>query len=576
MIGRHIRNYQITAHLGEGGMGSVYSATDDVLGRNVALKMLHSTLTNQPQFLDRFRKEARVLAQLLHPNIAVIYNFIEQDDNHYMVMEFVEGRNLEWIQKNYPRLPVKIVVAIFLQALEGLRHAHKKGILHRDIKPANLNLTPDGTVKLMDFGIALMAGEQRLTQVNRIVGTIEFLAPELIQGKPPSPASDIYAVGATMYELLTGRLPFESNSDFNLMQDILKKKPLAADRLAPSIGKSLSNIIMKSLEKNPEDRFADARVFQQALLTACPEAKDVDLSIVYTLPVAVATQVVQVSSANMPAANRLSTIAAGIRSLATFINTQFASMQLKHLALIVAAIVITGSVFLLASGGKSSDQGTTTKVGAIIKDSTIEPLSESGEQILTLPVQQAQVVIPEPNPEEKTGVEKTDEPRKEEDKSTQKKKGKTVPPAEKEARDEEIKDVAKKEPDPVPEPIKEEPPPKPKPAARSVQLDARLEVSLYLLNPLDAATAQSGQQLQFSVTSPVSYNGEIIIENGALATGQIKSVSNKKISIVFVNVTSRSGQKLPFISTEFSGRIAHMLSSRSYSASLRKGIVINL
>ena len=165
----------------------------------------------------------------------------------------------------------KIVVPVFIQALEGLQHAHKKGIYHRDIKPSNLIFTPDGIAKLMDFGIAKVAGEQRLTQVNRVVGTVEFMAPELIQGKDPSVASDIYAVGVTMYELLCGKLPFAGNTDYTLMQDIMEKKPVVVDKMNTSVPKVLSNIVMKALEKKPENRYPDARAFQQALAAAFPE-----------------------------------------------------------------------------------------------------------------------------------------------------------------------------------------------------------------------------------------------------------------------------------------------------------------
>ncbi|RYG03894.1 MAG: serine/threonine protein kinase, partial [Chitinophagaceae bacterium] len=140
MIGEKIHIYEITALLGEGGMGTVYKATDLVLGREVALKMLHAQLVNQSQFLERFKKEARILAQLLHPNIAVIYNFIEFESRHYMVMEFIEGNNLDTTLRQKGAISFRTIVPIMLQALEGLNHAHKKGILHRDIKPANLIL----------------------------------------------------------------------------------------------------------------------------------------------------------------------------------------------------------------------------------------------------------------------------------------------------------------------------------------------------------------------------------------------------------------------------------------------------
>src|SRR5450432_3690282 len=153
MIGEYVQNYKIVSHLGEGGMGVVYKAVDNVLGREVALKMLHTAMIRQPQVLDRFKKEAQVLAQLLHPNIAVIYNFIEQDGNHFMVMEYVEGTNLDDFLKKYKILPAEFVVPVFIQALEGLQHAHRKNIFHRDIKPSNLMITHEATLKLMDFGI---------------------------------------------------------------------------------------------------------------------------------------------------------------------------------------------------------------------------------------------------------------------------------------------------------------------------------------------------------------------------------------------------------------------------------------
>ncbi|RYY61584.1 MAG: serine/threonine protein kinase [Chitinophagaceae bacterium] len=278
MIGKQIQNYQIGSHLGQGGMGTVYRATDIILGREVALKMLHTPMMSQPQVLERFKKEAQVLARLLHPNIAVIYNLIEQDQQHFMVMEFVEGKDLDGLLKQHRVLPPMAVVTAFIQALEGLHHAHKKGIFHRDIKPSNLILTPDGTVKLMDFGIAKVAGEQRLTQVNRVIGTVEFLAPELIEGKDPSAASDVYAAGMTMYELLCGRLPFENNTDYNLMQEILKKKPVSPDKLNASVPAPLAAIVMKALEKKPEHRFADAKAFQSALANAFPATRDADIT----------------------------------------------------------------------------------------------------------------------------------------------------------------------------------------------------------------------------------------------------------------------------------------------------------
>ena len=424
MIGQYIRNYKITAHLGEGGMGTVYSATDDILGRNVALKMLHSSLTKQHQFLERFKKEARVLAQLLHPNIAVIYNFIEQEGDHYMVLEFVEGKNLEWIQKNCRNLPINLIVAIFVQALEGLGHAHKKGILHRDIKPANLNLTPDGTVKLMDFGIALMAGEQRLTQVNRIVGTVEFMAPELIKGESPSPASDLYAVGVTIYELLSGRLPFESHSDYGLMQEIMNKKPLSPDKINPSIGKNLSAIIMKTLEKDPAKRYTSARELQQALLNSYPAAREADLSAVYSIPAMAQTQLV-----SMEPATRISTSKDEKNlkpSIPASLLNRFNALKPLQLAIIMAAIVLVAAAITFLNS-KPVDAGMIASADTKPADTLSPAVQEYPATVQPLPVKPVPVSIPEELPIENAAKEVA-ERSKEEPKNNDSKTGKPKAP----------------------------------------------------------------------------------------------------------------------------------------------------
>ncbi|HMG67489.1 MAG TPA: serine/threonine-protein kinase, partial [Chitinophagaceae bacterium] len=346
MIGKHVQNYEITSHLGEGGMGTVFRASDSILNRDVALKMLHAPLLQQPLFLERFKKEARVLAQLLHPNIALIYNMIEQDNNHFMVMEYVEGKNLDALVRQYRTLSYKIVVPTIVQALEGLGHAHRKGIYHRDIKPSNLILKSDGTVKLMDFGIAMVAGEQRLTQVNRVVGTVEYIAPEIIQGKEPSVSTDLYAVGVTMYELLTGKLPLEGNSDYNLMQDILKKKPLSVDKMNASVPRALNDIVMKLLEKKPGDRYADARELQQALMNAFPELRNVELTESYVIAASqnVSSPAVQYKKGVTPQATQVFQGTSGNKPMAIL-----GSLKQKALAKENRLIVICGSVVLLTA-----------------------------------------------------------------------------------------------------------------------------------------------------------------------------------------------------------------------------------
>lgn len=586
MIGQSIQNYQVTAHLGEGGMGTVYKATDTVLGREVALKMLHTPLINQAQFLERFRKEARILAQLLHPNIAVIYNFIEQNNSHYMVMEYVEGKNLDSLLRQQRVLSYQVVVPVFIQALEGLHHAHKKGIFHRDIKPSNLILTPDGTVKLMDFGIAKMAGEQRMTQVNRVVGTVEFMAPELIQGKDPSVASDIYATAVTMYELLTGKLPFESTTDFNLMQEIMQKKPPAPDKLNTAIPKQLSSILMKAMEKKPENRFADARALQLALLSSFPELKEFSLDRVSdTVP---ATQFISTNKAQ-PLATQVEMNRTGDQAIpAAFtsrIKDWYSRTNKKHLAIaLVLALMLVSMAVILLTRNESPATVTDQPSGPAPTPNSTQLVTENRnsqtDQLIPVnpgpPADNNTPVTPPSDKVEPINPAGNDKEKKKETpkpKDTEQGKVKTpvTPKEEKPAPPPEVttpKEILK--------PIIPSPEETSKRAPRTVSLMTKTEVSLYLQQSINASTAYEGQGLSFTVTRPVYYNGEMIIEKGATATGRITKAGNKKLGLVISTVTAANGQRIPLQETELSGRIEEILSSRNYSAFLKKGITITL
>lgn len=584
MIGQSIQNYQVTSHLGEGGMGTVYKATDTVLGREVALKMLHTPLINQAQFLERFRKEARILAQLLHPNIAVIYNFIEQNNSHYMVMEYVEGKNLDSLLRQQRVLSYQVVVPVFIQALEGLHHAHKKGIYHRDIKPSNLILTPDGTVKLMDFGIAKMAGEQRMTQVNRVVGTVEFMAPELIQGKDPSVASDIYATAVTMYELLTGKLPFESTTDFNLMQEIMQKKPPAPDKLNTAIPRQLSAILLKAMEKKPENRYADARALQQALISHFPELRDFSLDqISNSAPV---TQLISTTNAQ-PLATQLEMKQTGNqpaqRPWMARIQEYYHQTTGKQRAIVLVAILLLISLAAVLMRGSDetppalADQPTGQQPVTNPDQSATIKNQQTDQAIVMNPVTPAGNNTPVLTPADKVEPIGPDGTVHEKKKETpkQKEQGKdktTTPVTPKEEKPAPVEVIIPKEPvktTPAPvEPVKR--------ATRTVSLLTKTEVSLYLQQSINASTAYEGQGLSFTVTRPVYYNGEMIIEKGATATGRITKAGNKKLGLVISTVTAANGQRIPLQETELSGRIEEILSSRNYSAYLKKGITITL
>ncbi|HNJ29730.1 MAG TPA: protein kinase, partial [Ferruginibacter sp.] len=497
MIGEQIHNYKITAHLGQGGMGNVYRATDTMLGREVALKMLHPQLTMQPQFLERFKKEARVLAQLLHPNIAVIYNFIEQGGNHFMVMEYVEGTNLDDLLKQHKSLPAEFIVPVFVQALEGLQHAHRKNIFHRDIKPSNIMLTPDGVVKLMDFGIAKVAGEQKMTQVNKIVGTVEFMAPELIQGRDASNASDIYAAGVTMYEMLSGKLPFESDTDFNLMQAILKERVKSPEKLNASIPKALGDIIMKALEKNPASRYEDARAFQRALMNAFPQYRDVNLEIL-NKPAAMYAGAAGATrlSDDLLTAEAMRTRSVGMSNAAGMLEAVKENIRKnKKTYFLTAAILIflffvLGIVFDRKETGNNSLAGTdTTQTANPTGDNTGGAvIAANANEVQPGPVKQ-QTPVEQGKPEEKPVPEKT--------------------------REKKV-DVVSKEPvQPKTEEKKTEPAPaEKKEEKKDVYIKSKVEVELTLRTDLSSAEERKDIPVTFSVSYPVTYEGVTIIRQG--------------------------------------------------------------
>jgi eukaryotic-like serine/threonine-protein kinase len=273
MTGRVVSGYRVLEPLGSGGMGTVYRALDEMLERTVALKVLRPELARQEHLLARFRQEARTLARLLHPNITTLYALAQDGDEMIMVMEYVEGQTLEALVGPGRPLPPAEAVALLAQALDGIAHAHRHGVVHRDLKPANLMRTPEGVVKVMDFGIARLATEgQRLTQTRHTVGTLAYMAPEQIRSQAVDARTDVYATGALLFEVLTGRLPYDAPSDFELMRAHLDAPVPRPSDLAPSVPSPLDDVVMRALAKAPEDRYPSAEALRDALLAAAPAA----------------------------------------------------------------------------------------------------------------------------------------------------------------------------------------------------------------------------------------------------------------------------------------------------------------
>jgi eukaryotic-like serine/threonine-protein kinase len=260
--------YRLERRLGVGGMATVQLALDTRLERRVAVKLLAEHLASDANFVSRFRREALAAARLVHPNIVQVFDFGSEEGSgrQYIVMEFVDGPSCAEILRELGRLEPADAVSILTQACRGLDYAHRNGVVHRDVKPGNLLRGRDGgQVKLADFGIAKAAEHSDMTKVGSVLGTAAYLSPEQARGESAGPASDLYALGVVSYQLLAGRLPFEAASltDLARQQDTTAPAPL--HELDPEIPRPLSLVVARSLERDPEDRFADAAAMEQAL-----------------------------------------------------------------------------------------------------------------------------------------------------------------------------------------------------------------------------------------------------------------------------------------------------------------------
>lgn len=270
LIGKTISNrYVIEEMLGQGGMSAVYKATDPNLRRVVAIKVIHSHLSNNADFVKRFEEEAAAVAQLRHPGIILVHDFNRDDDLYYMVLEFVPG---ETIQDHLKRLndsgrklsPTK-AIEYMASICDAVDYAHQRGMIHRDIKPANLMLTTTGHMILMDFGIAKIVGGTRHTATGAVVGTAMYMSPEQIKGEQPDRRTDIYSLGVTLFEMVSGRPPFEADSAMTLMMMHVNDPVPNAKKLNPDVPDALVSVINRALAKDPNDRYQTAAQMAAAL-----------------------------------------------------------------------------------------------------------------------------------------------------------------------------------------------------------------------------------------------------------------------------------------------------------------------
>src|SRR5579859_1275013 len=253
-------------------MATVWEAQDGLLDRHVAIKLLHPQYADDPEFLERFRREARAAARLSHPNIVAIYDVGEDAETRtpFIVMELVEGDNLkERIQRSAP-LADDMIRSLGAALAATLEYAHRRGIIHRDVKPQNVLLGEDDRARLTDFGIAQAIASKGLTRTGAVMGSVHYLAPEVVRGRPATPLSDLYSLGAVLYEMATGRVPFEADTDLAIALAHVEETPVAARARNPLLGADLERIIMRSLAKSPDERFSSGGELAAALRTPAP------------------------------------------------------------------------------------------------------------------------------------------------------------------------------------------------------------------------------------------------------------------------------------------------------------------
>lgn len=268
--------YKVTARIGHGGMAEVYEAVDIFYRTKVALKMIRDDVMKDPINLARFENEALIASSLEHPNIVKVLSQGDYDGRPFIANEYVSGQCLSEVLDFRSTLPITEALDVMLQLTQALSYAHNHDIVHRDVKPENIFVMSDGSIKLADFGIAQAGQFNANTNDKEVVGSVLYLAPEIIMGKPASPQSDIYAAGVTFFELLTGHVPFESKNAIDVATSHVKEKFPSIRKYLPNISKEIEEIIFKATKKDLTERYQNANEFYNDLLRAKNNPEVVD------------------------------------------------------------------------------------------------------------------------------------------------------------------------------------------------------------------------------------------------------------------------------------------------------------
>lgn len=391
--------YQLESRIAAGGMGEVHVATDQRLHRKVAVKLLREELAGSGDFIERFRREALMSARLTHPSVARILDYGQDGSTHFIVMELVEGQDLAKLLAGRGPLPAAEAVRIAAQVCDALAAAHDAGFVHRDIKPSNVIITSrdghidgqrDGTVKVTDFGIARALGGSSLTQTGTIMGTAQYVSPEVVRGEPASQASDLYSVGVLLFQMLTGRVPFDGDSPVTIALRHLDSEVPPPSSVAPDVPEAVDTIVARATAPRPEDRFPDARSMATALRAAAtaPSRQPAHAAATNVLPIPEthsatrafpSTRPVLSPAADRGASARAASTAAAMpltrRDRSTSATTHGAGpSRLRWVLAGVAALAIVGVIALALSGNDDAPPPVATPTAVLTPSE--EPTSE--------------------------------------------------------------------------------------------------------------------------------------------------------------------------------------------------------
>ena len=371
-----IGKYRIIDLVGEGAMGVVYKAEDSVLGRTVAIKVMNDSIARQEDLRKRFLHEAQAAASLQHPNVVCIYDLGEQDGHLFIAMEFVDGVDLERLIELGEPMSLQARLDIIIDVLTGLAFAHKRGIVHRDIKPANIRIGEDGRAKIMDFGVAHLASSS-MTRTGSFLGTPSYMAPEQITEGKTTPATDIFAVGGVLYQLLAQMKPFDAPTLQNLFFKIITEKPRPISELMPGLPPALDRIVMKAMAKEPSGRYSSAIEMANDLSTVRAKLSGPSYPASVSLSASVATALEQARKSSQVRMRKNALIGAGA----------------------LAAVALIAAAWSLSTRSRSGELGLTGGTAPITSAATEQPaatVTPPSTAITTATAKQQQPAPPPP------------------------------------------------------------------------------------------------------------------------------------------------------------------------------------